>query len=416
MNIIKSGFLMAQMKINQWKTQSELEDMQNEKLCQLSEYCSKNVPQYKDVRIRSVEDLENLPIVKKNDIRDMPGSFISKQFKKENLAVTETSGSTGIPLKIYEDEYGDNYRMALYYHPLTECGLKPTDLQAEITHIPRKPVLLQKLGIFRRNYLCSQDDEKKLLMEIKDMKADVLYAYPSIARFLAECNITEEIDYKIKKIFAYGETLTKETRDVIKRSFKSSVFDFYGCAETHWTVWECPEGSLHIHSDSCIFEILNDKGEPVKGEEEGQVIVTPLWKRAMPLLRYAVGDRAVFGSKCRCGRGLHVLKSIYGRDDDQVILPSGKIRSARSINPIDFINEVLAYQIVQERRDLLVFKYVPSRIGPTKALLKSICQKIKKGCLNEKVTVECEEVDKLLGSRSGKIRVFISKVEKHENA
>jgi phenylacetate-CoA ligase len=215
---------------------------------------------------------------------------------------------------------------------------------------------------------------------------------------------------RLKSIFAGGELLEERAKKSISKSFCCPVFDRYGSMETSWIAWECEKGSMHIQADQAIVEILDEKNNPQKPGRIGKVVVTPLWQRAMPFIRYSLGDLACIGGRCTCGRGLPVLRSINGRKDDLIILPSGKKRSARAINLMDDIEGILSYQIIQEREDLFVFRYVPAKKDIPETTKRRVSQIIKHGCLGEPVSVEFDCVKSIEKGSSGKIRTVVSKV------
>jgi hypothetical protein len=84
---------------------------------------------------------------------------------------------------------------------------------------------------------------------------------------------------------------------------------------------KCRErGGLHINADSVYVEVL-----PAKNGA-GAIVVTDLTNRAMPIVRYKVGDLAIASQKpCECGRGLPTIEKIAGREADIVLAPDGKL-------------------------------------------------------------------------------------------
>jgi phenylacetate-CoA ligase len=413
LEFISVGLLLAQMKINQWKTKDELERLQEEKLKELASYASANVPFYRkrfgDVAVRSLDDLQRLGVLTKADVKKDPNSLISLEFANESLIRTHTSGSTGIPLEIYHSPAESSYGLAFECHQLTEAGVGPFDLQVKVTHYQSELNFLQRLGAFRCSYLPVQEHESILLRRLGNLRPSVLCTYPSVLRILARLNERDEPRLGIKKVFAGGELLSQMMRESIERSFGCRVYDRYGCMETSWIAWQCEEGALHVHSDHVVVEITDDAGFPVREGCQGNIVVTPLWQRAMPFTRYITGDRASMGSGCRCGRKSHILKNLEGRSDDVLVLPSGKVRSARSINLMDDLSELAAYQIIQEKVDLFIFRYAPVRVLD-ESVKNEIRRRIRNGCLGEDVTVEFEEVGRIRRDTTGKIRTVVSKV------
>jgi phenylacetate-CoA ligase len=413
---IDTALLLARMKLNQWKSQDELESIQEKRLRTLISYASEHVPYYKrslkGASVKCLEDLPKLPLIKKQDLSKQNDYFISNRYRKESLHKVMTSGSTGMSLAIYHDTSESHYGPAFELHPLTEAGIGPLDLQAQITYQKGRRHLLQRLGIFRRNYLSIQDDEFKNLFALKRMKPNALLCYPSYLVLLARANLESGIDFKVEKVFSSAEILSKQATKLISSSFSCSVCEMYGSTETSGIAWQCEKGSMHLNSDSIIAEIVDDEGNQVRRGDYGNIVITPLWRRSMPLIRYCLGDWVAFGPKCSCGRGLHTLKPIEGRNDDFIVLPSGKLLSARSINIMDDMPCVSNYQIIQEKEGLFVFRFVPADKQLPDSSKKEIIRRIKSGCHGEEVRIEFEMVDKIERGRTGKIRTIISKVKK----
>jgi phenylacetate-CoA ligase len=135
------------------------------------------------------------------------------------------------------------------------------------------------------------------------------------------------------------------------------VYNIYGTSETKEIAWECAIGNAHINSDVVLVEILNDRRERVPMGDEGEIVVTLLVNFAMPLVRYATGDRGhLVPTPCPCGLPFPVLGGLTGREVDFVELEGG-----RRISPYTFsclleqIPGLQQYQVVQiDRRSLLV--------------------------------------------------------------
>jgi phenylacetate-CoA ligase len=164
---------------------------------------------------------------------------------------------------------------------------------------------------------------------------------------------------------------------------------------------------MHTCDDSTIVEIVDDDGFPVGPGRTGNVVVTPLWRYSTPLIRYAIGDRAMIGSKCPCGRGLKVIKELQGRQNDLFSLPSGRrVFSAYLGAPLRAMPRILQFQIVQETRERLCVKAVID--GNRKEAEKGIRKAIR-SALPERMKVEVEFVDRIQ-RRGEKLCDFISKL------
>ncbi len=116
-------------------------------------------------------------------------------------------------------------------------------------------------------------------------------------------------------------------RSRMEESFRCEVFDRYGSRETGDMAGECDEHrGLHVLPWTCHLEVLDGQDEPVGPGEEGEIVVTGFTNRAMPLIRYRIGDRArvpAERSVCPCGRDTQMLASITGRTVDMFLGPDG---------------------------------------------------------------------------------------------
>jgi phenylacetate-CoA ligase len=87
---------------------------------------------------------------------------------------------------------------------------------------------------------------------------------------------------------------------------------------------QCPEAEhYHVQAEAVLVEIVDDGGRACPPGAVGRVVVTPLHNFATPLIRYHVGDYALAGDECACGRGLPVISRVMGRTRNMVRLPDG---------------------------------------------------------------------------------------------
>ena len=208
----------------------------------------------------------------------------------------------------------------------------------------------------------------------------------------------------------FRSLLDPPTRKLINSAFDAELVDLFGCIEVNRTAWECSEHcGYHLDVDSVISEFIQD-GENVAAGERGEIVYTCLYNFAMPLIRYEVGDVGVPGDElCSCGRGLPLMKTVEGRCDDFIILPSGKM-----ISPIVLAlvmkhsHGILEYQIIQDSSDHLSVLIVIADIVDENYIekLRMSIQEL----LNYEILVDMKIVVKLTKGSTGKIRSVISNV------
>ncbi len=112
------------------------------------------------------------------------------------------------------------------------------------------------------------------------------------------------------------------------------------------------------------MEVLRADGTACEVGEEGDVVLTPLHNFAMPLLRYAIGDRAVWGPQCTCGRTLAVLAAIPGRARAMLTLPDGTRRFPYyGHNAIMRVGAIAQHQVAQVG---------PAQVGPAQVEIRLV--------------------------------------------
>jgi phenylacetate-CoA ligase len=150
-------------------------------------------------------------------------------------------------------------------------------------------------------------------------------------------------------LFTSGELLDHTTRETLTAAFDAPVYDVYGTSETKEIAWECPEGGMHVNADVVRLEVLDDSGNALPPEVEGDLVATLLVNRAMPLLRYRTGDRGtLLAESCPCGRSSPLVGVVTGRAADVLVLRGGHRVSPYALTcALERIEGVLRYQVSQ---------------------------------------------------------------------
>ena len=266
---------------------------------------------------------------------------------------------------------------------------------------------LEHLGIFRTARMCIQDPIEDVFDRLVNFQPDVIKAYPSYLLLLAREIKKRGRLIHPKFIWSNGELLDIKSRELINSAFGVDMLDGYGCTEASYIAWECTEHvGYHINVDMVVTEFTKD-GEQVEAGDRGEIILTPLWNYAMPLIRYRIDDVGTASNeRCPCGRGLPLMKIIEGRFEDFIELPSGKIISPLVTSGfLRNIKGITQYKIVQESKELFTIKIVPSKeyVDNTPSILE---EKFLEG-LGEDVHIKIKVVKP--STPSGKMRRVVSK-------
>lgn len=120
----------------------------------------------------------------------------------------------------------------------------------------------------------------------------------------------------LRAIVCTSEVLHPTQRRLLERIFGAPILVEYGCGEVGPIAYDCEYGRLHELTPNVLVELLDSQGVPVDVGQVGEVVVTDLINRAMPLIRYRLGDFAVRGDGCDCGRGFPTIAEVLGRAYD----------------------------------------------------------------------------------------------------
>jgi phenylacetate-CoA ligase len=215
-------------------------------------------------------------------------------------------------------------------------------------------------------------------------------------------------------VVATAETLYEFMRAEIEDVFNAPVYNRYGSRECGDIAAECPEArTLHVFPWTCYLEIIDKNGHVLPPGEEGEVVVTLLTNRSMPLIRYRIGDRATLlpDGRCACGRAGQRLASVAGGSGDMFRRRDGELVHA------EFFVELLrlkpwirGYQAVQRDYDWVEILVVPyGDLRPAEAEVAAL-QADTRSVMGPGCRLDLRFVSDLPRSGSGKWRYAISHV------
>jgi phenylacetate-CoA ligase len=436
-----SDYLTRQPELqrSQYDPPEVVEAKQWNRLRQLLQHAYDTVPFYRrrldaiglhPRAVQSIEDYRQLPVLTKQDIRDNADALLSANYAKSRfLHRKKTSGSTGTSLEVFVDEAAQQFKRACVLRADQWSGWR---LGERVAMVWGNPDYLQRgwrgrlrnALLERRTYLDTLDisDEtlSRFARELVRRPPSLIFGHAHsvylLAAYLRQAGLPP---IRPRGIITSAMVLHGWQRRVIEEVFDRPVTNRYGCEEVSLIACECERHQgLHINADGVYVEILRD-GQPVRAGEQGQVHVTDLVNRAMPLLRYQVGDLAVLSNRrCVCGRGLPLLERIAGRVADYVVTPSGRLISGISLteNFALKVPGVAQFQIVQETAHEFVFRLVRGpEFGP--ASLDRL-RELVRVTFGTEVGYRCEFLDRIPAEASGKYRFCISRVQVpyHETA
>lgn len=314
-----------------WKRE-KLIAYQTNKLKKILSFSYDKIPYYRNLfvnnaikqkDIQSLEDLERIPILKREFLKNNLNNLTVRQPKEKEAR--KSSGSTGTPVKFFLDAPTMSFRNATYVRLLDMMGIKLTDRTAQFdAEVFLKPenhnrtALHSKVlnKIFLSSKAVSSDDLRFFAKTIGSFKPKLLVGPSSMLFLLANYVKENKLNIKVDKMLNIQENIDAHQRRFIEQTFDSEVFNFYSVNEQVCSAMECPSHNMHIYMCKGIIEVVNEKGRSTY-DKEGRIIATGLTNYLMPLIRYEVGDLGVVTKKvCGCGRESLILKSVKGRTSD----------------------------------------------------------------------------------------------------
>jgi len=307
--------------------------------------------------ILCAEDLCRLPIIRREDIQASPaGEFRAAEIEPEACVVRRTGGSTGKPLNILTHRQDLEFEALAWIRTWLRLGLKVTDRQVVIKDLndhnfSDKTRWFQHLGFLQVRYVDLYTQIPLLIEELEAYQPEVIRGSPTILGALGrEMSKTPQYQkIRPRLVFTRGDILSLQVKSLLEANFGSRVVDCYGATEGGCIAWQCPDcGFYHVNEDLIIVEVIKD-GQPAQPGDVGEVVITNLFSRAMPFIRYSLGDLCCIEDKT-CGEhsGTLSLQPILGRTADQVVLRDGRVIQPDFFRPDEF-EGVLEYQVVHER-------------------------------------------------------------------
>ncbi|HEV3235488.1 MAG TPA: phenylacetate--CoA ligase family protein [Gemmataceae bacterium] len=372
--------------------------------------------------IRDLSDITRLPLLSKADLREAGGSLLSNEYSRDQLRLKKTSGSTGVAVHVYVDEEAQQFKRACTLRSDQWSGWRFGEPVAMVWGNPeyRKRGWRGRLRnalLERATYLDTLKMDTTALANFAQTllshPPSLLFGHAHSVYLFAEYVRKEAIEgVRPRGIITTAMVLHGWQRRAIEEVFGCKVTNRYGCEEVSLIACECEKHEgLHVNADGVYVEILNE-GRPARPGEAGSIVVTDLTNRAMPIIRYQVGDVAVWADRpCSCGRGLPLLERLEGREADYVVTQTGELISGISLteNFALHVTGLAQLQIVQDTLNRFRFRIVRGHefgADSIRRIAQLVAERFGIG-----TTFECEFVDEIPQEPSGKYRFCISHVE-----
>jgi phenylacetate-coenzyme A ligase PaaK-like adenylate-forming protein len=301
------------------------------------------------------EDLVKFPVLTKDELRVwMKELYDNNPGKRDLWDATSTSGSTGIPLRLYQSQREHAIANASWIRVLMSFGYNPffgkmVSFESSYRSEKKKrDSFLQRFGILQRRILserrCTAEGMKDVIDELNAYGPDLICLRKNcivrIALYAQQHNLTIR---QPKWYIPVSEMVDEMTRSILTKTFGPGLVDAYGSDETGSCIIKRPGNDYYdICNDTHVINIYDEHQQLC---DEGRVIITPLYKTDFPIINYDIGDTASSYVK----DGLRYVTKIHGRLNDMVKHENGEDTSVLELRKItNNITGIAQFRFVQQ--------------------------------------------------------------------
>jgi len=373
--------------------------------------------------IKVPEDVQKLPLTTKLDLRNHSEDMISESFDQQTLNMDPTSGSTGQPLRLYNDREASVRNYAVRWascRPGLTRQMKSANFTGLEIVLPRR----SQPPFWRANYASRQrlysvfhmNDETlpHYVDDLNQFQPAWIYGYPSALYILADfmSRASLKFSFPIKAVITSSEVCLPEYREKVEDVFETTLWDEYGQAEFAGLAFQCACGRLHEKIEYSFLEFV-PTGEQEDRFEVCELICTSTINRSWPLIRYQVGDTALIdpNAECPLGRPGQVIERMHGRTSQFLATKDGRRISNISVMAKKCRN-MKSCQAVQTKPGEMTLRIVRDQEFRSADAEHAVKEFRKKIGGQEQMKIDVEFADKPLLTEAGKFLMIISKVGK----
>ena len=412
------------LKDIQQKNEIEFEAYINAKKREIVSYHLQHNPFYKSlVKNVNPEDWTTIPIMTKQNLQKPLKELLSDNFTKSKVYIDKTSGASGIPFIFAKDKFCHALTWAIIIDRFSWYGVNfNRSKQARFYGIPKDTIgyIKEKIKDFiscRTRFNIFDLSDKAFDYWVNIFKKNQFwymngYTSPMVqfAKYLNHKNIVlKEICPTLNVCIVTSEMLFDDDKILLEKQYGVPVINEYGASELDLIAFQNLKGEWQVNSETLFVEILDNNNNVLPYGEEGKIVITSLYNKAEPFIRYEIGDIGVLSKDSTIQKP--ILEKLIGRTNDIAILPSGKKAAGLTFyyitkSIIEDNGNVKEFIIEQHKKDTFKVIYVSSsEISEDK---KIIIINEMETYLEKGLNINFERKNQLQRSKSGKLKQFSS--------
>ncbi len=420
----ESRAFLSQLRAHEDWNAADVTAYQLRSLQEIIAHARASVPFYKNypnTEIHRLEDLRRLPVLSREAVRQNQELFFSDRTPPHRRIRAGTTGTTGANLMVAYTEQLVRENWAFLLRQWAWAGISPREPRVTFFGARVAPVQRTKPPFWTVNrperqtlasiFHLSDRTAPDYLNFLEAHGGQVLEGFPSVLGMLADFAGHAGRAIPMRAVFTSGEPLYADVREKIERAFQTRVFDSYGMTEYCGQIQECERGQMHLIPEYGFLEILDANDQPADPDHEGHFVWTGFLNRAMPLIRYRIGDRGrwLAGSPCECGRAFPRVVPTITRESDILESVDGRRFSPRALNQLLKESNSLRFcQFVHDRPERVVVRAVASNGNAAEDMMQ-IRARLQE-LLGSRTKVTAELASMPLVHAGGKIPLIVNQV------
>ncbi|MEW6439964.1 MAG: hypothetical protein AB1640_03435 [bacterium] len=383
--------------------------------------------------LRFGDSLAGLPLITKEVLEAHKDRMVSGDHRKEDLVLSHTGGSSGNPTSFFMDRTCQAVRVGRQLGILELCGQSAGDRvglvwgahqDLEGTEEQASPSLgrrLRKFASGKETFCCNRMDAEALsayYRRLRSFRPTALYGYPRAMVELADFIEGRGLKpIRVESVICTAERLSDAHRQRLHETFGGEVFNLY-CTREHGCIgFECRRHrGFHVDTGSVFLETVPAAGAAAAADPAaaaaGEIVVTDLRNRGMPMIRNRIGDRGrLCAARCPCGSPMPLLSELEGRVSDMIYRPDGAVvPGLLLVDTAMDVPEIRSLRVVQETLNDVDLHLVPAP-GFNEEVQRAVVGGLRR-LLGDEIRIRVELVPEIPRSTgSGKLQEVVSKVK-----